>query len=65
MKFLGNTKNRITKDWIGENIPHLEYFIFLKAFNSEFLHIKIWFTNQNSTLLQIEEKINITLLIKV
>ena len=38
-------------------------FIFLKPFNSEFLYIQVWFTNQNSKLLEIEDKINITLVI--
>ena len=38
-------------------------FIFLKTFNSEFSYIEIWFTDQNSKLLQIEDKINIALVI--
>ena len=38
-------------------------FIFLKAFNSEFLCIKVWFSYQNSKPLEIEDKINITLAI--
>ena len=37
---------------------------FLKAFNSEFQEIKIWFTDQTSTPLEVEDKINITLIIK-
>ena len=37
--------------------------IFLKIFNSEFLYIDVWFTDQNSNLLEIEDKINITLVI--
>ena len=36
-------------------------FIFLKTFNSEFSYIKVWFTDQNSKLLEIEDKISITL----
>ena len=35
-------------------------FIFLKTFNSEFSYIEVWFTNQNSKPLKIEDKINIT-----
>ena len=31
-------------------------FLFLKTFNSEFLHIEVWFTNQNSDPLEIEDK---------
>ena len=38
-------------------------FIFLKTFDSEFLYIEVWFTDQNSKHLQIEDKINITLVI--
>ena len=38
-------------------------FIFSKTFNSEFSYIELWFTDQNSKLLQIEDKINITLVI--
>ena len=37
--------------------------IFLKTFNSEFSYISIWFTDQNSKPLEIEDKINITLVI--
>ena len=35
-------------------------FIFLKTFNSEFSYIEVWFTDQNSKPLEIEDKINIT-----
>ena len=38
--------------------------IFLKTFNSEFQDIKIWFTDQTSKLLEAEDKINLTLIIK-
>ena len=38
-----------------------ENFILLKTFDSEFLFIEIWFTDQNSNLLEIEDKINVTL----
>ena len=38
-------------------------FIFLKTFNSEFSYIQVWFTDQNSKPLEIEDKINITLVI--
>ena len=34
---------------------------FLKSFDSEFLYIELWFTDQNSKPLEIEDKINITL----
>ena len=38
-------------------------FIFLKTFDSEFSYIEVWFTDQNSKQLEIEDKINITLVI--
>ena len=40
-----------------------ENVVFLKTFNSEFSYIEVWFTEQNSKLLEIEGKINITLVI--
>ena len=38
-------------------------FLFLKTFDSEFLYIEASFTDQNSKLLEIEDKKNITLVI--
>ena len=38
-----------------------EIFIFLKTFDSEFSHIDVWFTDQNS--LKIQDKTKITLVI--
>ena len=38
--------------------------IFLKIFNSEFQDIRVWFTDQNSQPLEIEDRINLTLVIK-
>ena len=38
--------------------------IFLKIFNSEFQEIKIWFTDQTSNPLEVEDRINVTLIIK-
>ena len=38
--------------------------VFLKTFNSEFQEIKIWFTDQTSTPLEVEDRINVTLMIK-
>ena len=37
--------------------------IFLKTFNSNIL-IKVWFTDQNSQPLEIEDRINLTMVIK-
>ena len=39
-------------------------YIFLKTFNSEYDEIKVWFTDQNSQPLQIEGRINFTMVIK-
>ena len=38
--------------------------VFLKTFNSEFQEIKIWFTDQISKPLEVEDRINVTLIIK-
>ena len=38
--------------------------VFLKTFNSEFQEIKIWFTDQTGAPLELEDKINVTLIIK-
>ena len=105
MKLPGSTKNKITKDKNGENLPHLEItevvlvqcnivnnvqqqdsrvlytfvpykpfgslfeisptnHIFLKTFNSEYCEIIVWFTDQNSKALEIEDRINLTMVIR-
>ena len=105
MKLLGSTKNKITKEKNGENVPHLEVteaalvhcnifnndyqqdsivlytfvpnkpfgsllefspanHIFLKTFNSEYNEIIVWFTDQNSQPLEIEDRINLTMVVK-
>ena len=38
--------------------------VFLKTPNSEFQEIKIWFTDQTSKPLEVEDKVNVTLIIK-
>ena len=38
--------------------------VFLKTFNSEFQEVKVWFTDQTSKPLELEDKTNITLIIK-
>ena len=38
--------------------------IFLKTFHSKFQEIKIWFTDQTSKPLEVEDKINVTLIVK-
>ena len=105
MKLLESTKDKITEDKNGENVPHLEItevvmvhcnivnndyqqdsrvlykfvpnqsfgnlleisptnHIFLKTFNSKYNEIEVWFTDQNSEPLEIEDKINLTMVIK-
>ena len=39
-------------------------FIFLKTFGSEFQEIKVWFTDQSSQQLEIEDRMNLTSVIK-
>ena len=38
--------------------------IFLKTFNSEYDEIIIWFTDQNSQPLEIQDRINLTMVVK-
>ena len=38
--------------------------IFLKIFNSEYDEIRLWFTDQNSQPLEMEDRINLTMVIK-
>ena len=38
--------------------------IFLKTLNSEFRNIEVWFTDQNSQPLELDDRINLTLVIK-
>ena len=105
MRLPGSTKNKITKNENGENVPHLETtevvlvhcnivnndyqqdsrvlytFVsnkpfgslleisplnhtFLKIFNSEYEEIIVWFTDQNSKALEIEDRINLTIVIR-
>ena len=105
MKLLESTKNKITKNKNGEDVPNIEItevvlvhcnivnndyqqdsrvlytfvpnkpfgsllkispknHIFLKTFNSEYDEIKVWFTDQNSQPLEMEDRINLTMVIK-
>ena len=50
--------------WFSQLLDILpKHFIFSKVFDLEFSYIEVWFTDQNSTALEIEDKINITLVI--
>ena len=105
MKLLVSTKNKITKDKNGKNVPNREIteavlvhcnmvnndyqqdsrviytfvpnksfgnlldiapsnHIFPKTFNSEYDEIVVWFTDQNSQPLEIEDRIDLTMVIK-
>ena len=44
------------------DISH-ENVMFLKTFDSEFPYIEVWFTDQNSTPLEVEDRISITIVI--
>ena len=39
-------------------------YVFLKTFNKEFQDIQVWFTDQKSQPLEIEDRLNLTLVIK-
>ena len=39
-------------------------YIFLNTFNSKFQEIKIWFPDQTSEPIEVEDRINVTLIIK-
>ena len=68
MKLFGSTKKFKNKTKNGENVLYLEVaevgnLVFLKTYNTEFDEIIIKFTDQNSRPLEIEDKVNLTLLI--
>ena len=77
MKLLGSTENKITKYKNGENVSHLEItevvLVHCKIVNNDYQQdLRVFwqfirnyqFTDQNSQLLEIEDKINLTLVIK-
>ena len=43
-------------DLVNYYVFHLKYLFFKKIFNSEFSCIEVWFTDQNSKPLEIEDK---------
>ena len=45
------------------NFSNKSYF-FKKIFNSEFQDTEVWFTDQHSQLIEIEDRLNLTLVIK-
>ena len=71
MKLLGSTKSKITKDRNVENVPYLEVaevvLIHCDIVNNNYQrdYIEACFTDQSSKLQEIEDKLNITSVIKV
>ena len=50
----------VSNKWFGQLLDiSPNNFIYLKIFNSQFLYIEVWFTNQSSR--HLEDKISITL----
>ena len=45
------------------NFSNKSYFL-KKIFNSEFQDTEVWFTDQHSQLIEIEDRLNLTLVIK-
>ena len=45
------------------NFSNKSYF-FKKIFNSEFQDTEVWFTDQHSQLIEIKDRLNLTLVIK-
>ena len=78
MKLLGSTKNKITKDKNGENVPLPEItevvLVHCNMVNNDyqqdsrvlytFIPFEVWFRDQNSQLLAIGDRINLTIVIK-
>ena len=61
----GSCRNLVSNKSFGQLLDiSPKNFVFLKTFTSEFSHIEVWFTDQNSKPLEIENKINVTLVIK-
>ena len=58
-KFIPNRSCGQLLDIFAKNFP------FLKTFDLEFSYIEVWFTDQNSKPLEIEDIINITLVINL
>ena len=75
MKLLGSTKNKSNNSKVLYTfVPNKPFgslleisptnHIFLKIFNSEYDEIVVWFTDQNSQPLEMEDRINLTMAIR-
>ena len=52
-----------TNHLVTYQIFHSKILLFLRTFNSEFSYNEVWFNDQNYNTLEVEDKINITLVI--
>ena len=55
---------RLLYTFVPNKKIYLTNHIFLKTFNSEYVEMKVWFTDQNIETLEIEDRINLTMVIK-
>ena len=62
MKLLGSTKNIADNDKNSENVPKLES-VEVVLVNTEFSSVEVWFIDQSSKPLEIEDNVNLTLII--
>ena len=62
MKLLESTKNIADKDKNSENVPKLES-VEVVLVNTEFSSVEVWFIDQSSKPLEIEDNVNLTLII--
>ena len=60
MRHLEFTGSRVLYTFVPNKLLGQLFENFLKSFDSEFLYIELWFTDQNSKPLEIVDKINIT-----
>ena len=56
--------NMVNNDYQQDSRVLYTNHIFLKTFNSEYDEIIVWFSDQNSQPLEIEDRINLTMVIK-
>ena len=69
IKLLGSTENEITKDKNGENVPHLHItevvLVYCEIFNNDYQQdSRVLYTFVPSKPLEIEDRINVTIVIK-
>ena len=70
MKLLGSTKKDVGKDKDSKNVPKLEFVINISpcsltmtnTVNAEFSSVEVWFTDEVSKALEIEDNVNLMLI---